>query len=234
VNWRPLKELPRPILTPARSFPTQSYRNSVSSEVCTRTAFSFSPGQAQARSVRLSKQLSTSRLALTRQRIGVVTYTNVACDEILRRLDYDSRITVSTIHALRGGVIARVSSPALPLAPPPQCAFRARADGTEARVRHGPRRGLPFEREIAGAARSLHEPGNIRGRQTNCRRTNLYCHTRNSMFDSLARPMASSSPGKNVGPRMFENSALVSGGTGNLGSNLVATWGRLAALPLGA
>jgi hypothetical protein len=37
VNWRPLKQLPRPILTPARSFPTQSYGNSASSEVCNRT-----------------------------------------------------------------------------------------------------------------------------------------------------------------------------------------------------
>jgi Thiolase, N-terminal domain len=37
VNCRPLKELPRPTLTPARSFPPQSYRNSVSSEVCNRT-----------------------------------------------------------------------------------------------------------------------------------------------------------------------------------------------------
>jgi hypothetical protein len=33
----PLKQLPRPIPMPARSFPTQSYRNSVSSEVCNRT-----------------------------------------------------------------------------------------------------------------------------------------------------------------------------------------------------
>jgi hypothetical protein len=32
-----LKQLPRPIPMPARSFPTQSYRNSVSSEVCNRT-----------------------------------------------------------------------------------------------------------------------------------------------------------------------------------------------------
>src|SRR6202522_814596 len=39
VNWRPLKQLPRPIPMPARSFPTQSYRNSVSSEVCNRTGW---------------------------------------------------------------------------------------------------------------------------------------------------------------------------------------------------
>jgi hypothetical protein len=37
-----LKKLPRPIPMPARSFPTQSYRNSVSSEVCNRTHFNTS------------------------------------------------------------------------------------------------------------------------------------------------------------------------------------------------
>ncbi|MDD5652880.1 MAG: UvrD-helicase domain-containing protein [Candidatus Omnitrophica bacterium] len=33
------------------------------------------------------------------QRIGVITYTNAACDEIKQRLEYDSLIEVSTIHS---------------------------------------------------------------------------------------------------------------------------------------
>jgi ATP-dependent DNA helicase UvrD/PcrA len=45
-------------------------------------------------------------LALTRQKVGVVTYTNAACDEILRRLDYAPRVTVSTIHAFAWTLIA--------------------------------------------------------------------------------------------------------------------------------
>ncbi|TPM89621.1 MULTISPECIES: UvrD-helicase domain-containing protein [unclassified Mesorhizobium] len=46
------------------------------------------------------------RLALTRQKIGVVTYTNAACDEILRRLDYDPRVVVSTIHSFAWSLIS--------------------------------------------------------------------------------------------------------------------------------
>lgn len=46
------------------------------------------------------------RLALSRQKLGVITYTNAACDEILRRLDYDPRIDVSTIHAFAWSLIS--------------------------------------------------------------------------------------------------------------------------------
>lgn len=46
------------------------------------------------------------RLAITRQKIGVITYTNAACDEILRRLDYDPRVVVSTIHSFAWSLIS--------------------------------------------------------------------------------------------------------------------------------
>ncbi|MBU2622477.1 MAG: UvrD-helicase domain-containing protein [Proteobacteria bacterium] len=39
------------------------------------------------------------RLRLSGQRVGVITYTNAACDEIKRRLDFDPLIQVSTIHS---------------------------------------------------------------------------------------------------------------------------------------
>ncbi len=39
------------------------------------------------------------RLRLHSQRVGVITYTNAACDEIKRRLDFDPLIEVSTIHS---------------------------------------------------------------------------------------------------------------------------------------
>ncbi|MBA2116841.1 hypothetical protein HOV93_40340 [Planctomycetes bacterium FF15] len=39
------------------------------------------------------------RFRLRGQNISVITYTNAACDEILRRLDYDPIIRVSTIHS---------------------------------------------------------------------------------------------------------------------------------------
>jgi len=37
------------------------------------------------------------RLSLAGQKIGVITYTNAACDEIKQRLEFDPRVEVSTI-----------------------------------------------------------------------------------------------------------------------------------------
>lgn len=39
------------------------------------------------------------RLLYRSQRIAIITYTNAACDEIMRRLEFDPLIDVSTIHA---------------------------------------------------------------------------------------------------------------------------------------
>ncbi|RKT45491.1 UvrD-helicase domain-containing protein [Thiocapsa rosea] len=46
-------------------------------------------------------------LSLTGQKIGVITYTNAACDEIKQRLEFDPRVEVSTIHAFAWSLIAR-------------------------------------------------------------------------------------------------------------------------------
>jgi DNA helicase-2/ATP-dependent DNA helicase PcrA len=46
------------------------------------------------------------RLSLSGQQIGVITYTNAACDEIKQRLEFDSRVEVSTIHAFAWSLIA--------------------------------------------------------------------------------------------------------------------------------
>lgn len=48
---------------------------------------------------------SGRRLSLTRQKIGAITYTNVACDEIRHRLEYDPRVDVSTIHSFAWSLI---------------------------------------------------------------------------------------------------------------------------------
>lgn len=53
-----------------------------------------------------ARDVYSRRLAITRQKIGVITYTNAACDEIQRRLDYDARIDVSTIHAFAWALIS--------------------------------------------------------------------------------------------------------------------------------
>lgn len=46
------------------------------------------------------------RLSLTGQKIGVITYTNAACDEIKQRLEFDPHVEVSTIHAFAWSLIA--------------------------------------------------------------------------------------------------------------------------------
>lgn len=46
------------------------------------------------------------RLSLNGQKIGVITYTNAACDEIKQRLEFDPRVEVSTIHSFAWSLIA--------------------------------------------------------------------------------------------------------------------------------
>ncbi|WP_448723779.1 UvrD-helicase domain-containing protein [Pseudomonas farris] len=49
--------------------------------------------------VRELKQRERERLVYSGQRIAIITYTNAACDEISRRLEFDPLVIVSTIHA---------------------------------------------------------------------------------------------------------------------------------------
>lgn len=46
------------------------------------------------------------QLTLTGKKIGVITYTNAACDEIKQRLEFDPRVEVMTIHAFSWSLIA--------------------------------------------------------------------------------------------------------------------------------
>lgn len=45
-------------------------------------------------------------LSMRGQKIGVITYTNAACDEIKQRLEFDPRVGVSTIHAFAWSLIS--------------------------------------------------------------------------------------------------------------------------------
>jgi DNA helicase-2/ATP-dependent DNA helicase PcrA len=49
---------------------------------------------------------SGKRLRLYGQRIGVITYTNAACDEIKKRLEFDPLVEVSTIHSFVWSLIS--------------------------------------------------------------------------------------------------------------------------------
>ncbi len=45
------------------------------------------------------RAMSGSRMRLRGQQIAVITYTNAACDELNRRVEFDSLFTISTIHS---------------------------------------------------------------------------------------------------------------------------------------
>ncbi|MBR8320805.1 MULTISPECIES: UvrD-helicase domain-containing protein [Burkholderia cepacia complex] len=45
------------------------------------------------------------QLTLTGKKVGVITYTNAACDEIKQRLEFDPRVEVMTIHAFSWSLI---------------------------------------------------------------------------------------------------------------------------------
>src|ERR1035437_905685 len=45
------------------------------------------------------REKSGKRLQLNGRRVGVITYTNAACDEIKSRLEFDPLVEVSTIHS---------------------------------------------------------------------------------------------------------------------------------------
>lgn len=49
--------------------------------------------------VRSFKERERERLIFEGRQIAIITYTNAACDEILRRLEHDTLVIVSTIHA---------------------------------------------------------------------------------------------------------------------------------------
>lgn len=47
----------------------------------------------------------SEKLLFSGQKVAIITYTNAACDEIIRRLDFDSVFTVSTIHSFAWNLI---------------------------------------------------------------------------------------------------------------------------------
>jgi DNA helicase-2/ATP-dependent DNA helicase PcrA len=51
------------------------------------------------------RETSGKRMRLHGQQVGVITYTNAACDEITGRLDFDPLVAVSTIHSFVWGLI---------------------------------------------------------------------------------------------------------------------------------
>ncbi|WP_445656555.1 UvrD-helicase domain-containing protein [Achromobacter sp. NCFB-sbj8-Ac1-l] len=50
------------------------------------------------------------QLTLTGKKIGIITYTNAACDEIKQRLEFDPRVEVMTIHAFSWSLIEGFNS----------------------------------------------------------------------------------------------------------------------------
>ena len=71
----------------------------------------FSPEQAQAKTRSLKTVLEALALEIgddlrrTGRKIAVITYTNVACEEILRRVNSDPIFDVKTIHSFAWSLI---------------------------------------------------------------------------------------------------------------------------------
>lgn len=55
--------------------------------------------------LRRFRQNNIHRLRINGQKIAIITYTNAACDEIKRRLDFDQAFAVSTIHSFSWDLI---------------------------------------------------------------------------------------------------------------------------------
>lgn len=55
--------------------------------------------------VRTACRMHGRQLSLTGKKLGVITYTNAACDEIKQRLEFDPRVEVMTIHAFSWSLI---------------------------------------------------------------------------------------------------------------------------------
>ncbi|MQR00666.1 UvrD-helicase domain-containing protein [Glaciimonas soli] len=56
------------------------------------------------------RETARRRLVLKGQRIAVITYTNAACDEIKKRLEFDPLVEVSTIHSFAWSLIGGYNS----------------------------------------------------------------------------------------------------------------------------
>jgi DNA helicase II / ATP-dependent DNA helicase PcrA len=56
--------------------------------------------------IRYFCQTQGQQLALRGQHVGVITFTNAACDEIKQRLEFDPRVEVSTIHSFAWSLVA--------------------------------------------------------------------------------------------------------------------------------
>lgn len=60
--------------------------------------------------LRVIKETAADRFQLQGRQVGVITFTNKACDEIKRRLEYDPLFAVSTIHSFAWSLITGLNS----------------------------------------------------------------------------------------------------------------------------
>jgi DNA helicase-2/ATP-dependent DNA helicase PcrA len=101
-----------------------------------------------------------SKLRLHGQQVGVITYTNKACDEIKSRLGFDDLFTVSTIHSFAWSLIEGFNHDIrewLKISIPSEI---AKLEEEEQRGRKGTKASMKRQRDIAGKNKRLqHLPG---------------------------------------------------------------------------
>jgi DNA helicase-2/ATP-dependent DNA helicase PcrA len=102
------------------------------------------------------------QLSLNGQRVGVITYTNAACDEIRQRLEFDARAEVSTIHSFAWSLIRGYDSDIRKWVSANLLKQIADLEGQQARGRRGTKASADRDRSIESKQRRLSNLDQIR------------------------------------------------------------------------
>jgi len=108
------------------------------------------------------QRTSSERLRVKAQRVGVITFTNAASDEIKRRLIYDPLIEVRTIHSFAWSLIEGLNRDIRDWLRVELTQDLAQLQEEEARGRPGTKASITRRNKITSKTRRLHNLPNIR------------------------------------------------------------------------
>lgn len=102
------------------------------------------------------------RLRVNAQQIAVITYTNAACDEIKRRLDFDPAFSISTIHSFAWELIKPHQNDIREMLRVSLQAEITKLEDAQSRGRPGTKAAADRPRQIASKQKRLDSLNNIR------------------------------------------------------------------------
>ena len=103
-----------------------------------------------------------SNLRLKGQRVGVITFTNAACDEIKRRIEFDPTIEVSTIHSFAWSLISGLNHDIRDWLRSALVADIAELERDEAKGRKGTKASATRQSQIASKQKRLQNLNNVK------------------------------------------------------------------------